>query len=258
MDFAALMKKELAKGKGSSAGDTKYIKRADVEEQRKKAYQEEAAKLEEERQAKAAAKRKREEDAAAEAKQREEKRQRLADEMRIRREEKEAAEEAARRKRLGLPELKKASSEEAAELEEGMEDIPDEELLAKLREIGEPALLFAEGHNARLRRYRRLTTVITKGPIPTTLQPVEEKDMKVDGAVPKDKDGRKWLFRQLASYFTMILTEYQRAMEAEKTDTSASKSAYAAMVQSRENMVPVRTVNLVILQCPRGGNVTRC
>lgn len=189
--------------------------------------------------AKVAAKRKREEDAAEEAKIRDEKKRRLADEMRTRREEKEAAEEAARRKRLGLPELVKATSEETTELEEGMEDIPDEELRAKLRNIGEPTVLFGEGHVARLRRYRKLTTVVTKGPIPTTLQLVEEKDMKVDAAVPKDKESRKWLFRQLASYFTLVLTEYQRAMEAEKTDTTTSKTAYAAMVQSRENMVPL-------------------
>ncbi|KAH7354187.1 hypothetical protein B0T11DRAFT_332050 [Plectosphaerella cucumerina] len=240
MDFAALMSKELAKSKGSSGGgDSKYIKRSEVEERRKKAYQEEQDRLEAERQAKVAAKRKREEDAAEEAKVREEKKRRLADEMRARREEKEAAEEAARRKRLGLPELVKATSEETAELEEGMEDIPDEELRAKLREMGEPTVLFGEGHVARLRRYRKLTTVITKGPIPTTLQLVEEKDMKVDAVVPKDKEGRKWLFRQLASYFTLVLTEYQRAMEAEKTDTTTSKTAYAAMVQSRENMRPL-------------------
>lgn len=241
MDFAALMKKELSKGKGSAppGGDSKYIKRSDVEEKRKKAYLEEQARLEAEREAKATAKRKREEDAAAESKEREEKRQRLAEEMRIRREEKDAAEEASRRKRLGLPELKKATSEEAAELEDGMEDIPDDELRTKLRQLGEPTVLFGESHNARLRRHRKLTTVITKGPIPTTLQLVEQKDMKVDGAVPKEKDARKWLFRQLASYFTMVLTEYHRAMEAEKSDTTASKTAYAAMVQSRENMVPV-------------------
>lgn len=247
MDFAALMSKELAKSKKPTAGsgDSKFVKRSEVEERRKKAYQEEQDRIEAERQAKAAAKRKREEDAAEEAKVREEKRRRLAEEMRARREEKEAAEEAATRKRLGLPELKKATSEETAGLEEGVEDIPDGELQTKLREIGEPTVLFGEGHVARLRRYRRLTTVVTKGPIPTTLQLVEEKDMKVEAAVPKDKEARKWLFRQLASYFTLVLTEYQRAMEAEKTDTTASKTAYAAMVQSRENMVPVRQQEII-------------
>ncbi|EEY16701.1 pre-mRNA splicing factor [Verticillium alfalfae VaMs.102] len=63
--------------------------------------------------------------------------------------------------------------------------------------------------------------------------------MKVQGGAPKDKEARKWVFRQLASYFTMVLTEYQRAMEAERSDTTASKAAYATMVQSRENMKPL-------------------
>ncbi|TQN66109.1 Pre-mRNA-splicing factor 18 [Colletotrichum shisoi] len=243
MDFAALMSKELDKSKeatpASSSSSSKYLKRADVEAKRREEYLAEQAHIEAEREAKAASKRKREEDEAAEKKVREEKRQKLAEESRRRREEKEAEEERVRRKRLGLPELAKASSEDVAEVEDGMEDVPDGELAGRLRALGEPAMLFGEGHVARLRRYRRLTTVVTKGPIPTTLQLVEEKDMKVDGAVPKDKEGRRWLFRQLASYFTMVLTEYERAMEQERRDTTASKTAYGAMVQSRENLKPL-------------------
>ncbi|KAK2031876.1 hypothetical protein LX32DRAFT_636892 [Colletotrichum zoysiae] len=241
MDFAALMSKELDKSKESTPApsSSKYVKRADVEAKRRQEYLAEQARIEAEREARAAAKRKREDEEAAEKKIREEKRQKLAEESRRRREEKEAEEERARRKRLGLPEVVKAGSEDVAEAEDGMEDIPDEELAGKLRALGEPATLFGEGHVARLRRYRRLTTVVTKGPIPTTLQLVEEKDMRVDGTVPKDKEGRSWLFRQLASYFTMVLTEYEKAMEKERRDTTASKTAYSAMVQSRENLKPV-------------------
>ncbi|KXH38397.1 Prp18 domain-containing protein [Colletotrichum nymphaeae SA-01] len=247
MDFAALMSKELDKSKkptstaAAASSSSKYIKRADVEAKRREDYLAEQARVEAEREAKAAAKRKREEDDAAEHKIREEKRQKLAEESRRRREEKEAEEERARRKRLGLPELVKATAgdDDDAAVEEGMEDIPDGQLAEKLRALGEPATLFGEGHGARLRRYRRLTTVLTKGPIPTTLQLVEEKDMKVDAAVPKDKEGRRWLFRQLASYFTMVLAEYEKAMEAERRDTTASKTAYSAMVQSRENLKPL-------------------
>ncbi|GJN78115.1 potassium channel regulatory factor [Purpureocillium lilacinum] len=240
MDFAALMNKELAKSKKPADDGKKFLKRSDVEAERKAAYIAEQKAIEAEREAKAAAKRKREEDAAAESAAREEKRRRLAEESRRRREEQEAEEERARRKRLGLPELVKATSEDVEEGVGGAPgDIPDEELLDKLREIGHPARLFAETHAARLRRYRKLTTVVTNGPIPTTLQLVEAKDMKVDGSVPQDKEGRKWLFRQLASYFTMVLTEYQRAMEEEKQETTASKTAYSAMVQTRENMKPL-------------------
>ncbi|CAG9993413.1 unnamed protein product [Clonostachys byssicola] len=242
MDFAALMKKELGKSqKPSDSGSTKkFMKRSEIEAKRKAAYAAEQKALEEEREAKAIAKRKREEEVAAENAAREEKRRKLAEESRKRREDEEWAEQQARRKKLGLEELKrKTDDDEENNVGEGVEDIPEDELREKLRALGEPVALFGEKHVARLRRYRKLTTVITKGPIPTTLELVEEKDMKLDGTVPKDKQGKQWVFRQLASYFTMILTAYERAMEEERRDTTASKTAYAAMVQTRENMVPL-------------------
>ncbi|KFH42435.1 hypothetical protein ACRE_068180 [Hapsidospora chrysogenum ATCC 11550] len=247
MDFAALMSKELSKTKKPSDTSTesdaaiKYKKRADIEAERRAAYLAEQKAIEEERQARAAAKRKREEEAAAEKDAREEKRRRLAEESRKRREEEEWEAEQARRRRLGLPEKVRKTSQGADGdgVPEGGEDVPEEELVAKLRELGHPAVLFGEGHVARLRRYRKLTTVVTDGPIPTTLQPVKEEDMKVEGTMPKDKEGRKWLYRQLASYFTMVLIEYEKAMEAEKRDTAASRNAYNAMVQTRENLRPL-------------------
>jgi len=61
----------------------------------------------------------------------------------------------------------------------------------------------------------------------------------VDGTVPKDAQGRRWLFRQLASYFTMVLREWEAAMERERRDTLASRQAYSAMAQSKENMKPL-------------------
>ncbi|PTB66554.1 hypothetical protein BBK36DRAFT_1201598 [Trichoderma citrinoviride] len=245
MDFAALMNKELSKSKkpsssSRSSDDKKYMKRSEIEAERRAAYLAEQKALEAERARKAEAKRKREEETAAENARREEKRRKLAEELRKRREEKEWEEEQARRRRLGLPELVKG--EENGSGKEGspaVDDIPDDELIQKLRELGQPAKLFGESHAGRLRRYKKLTTVVTQGPIPTTLQLVDEKDMKVDGTVPKDKEGRQWLFRQLASYFTMVLTAYEKAMEEEKRDTSASKMAYSAMVQTRENMKPL-------------------
>ncbi|KAI8966225.1 hypothetical protein F5Y11DRAFT_187402 [Daldinia sp. FL1419] len=254
MDFASLMSKELAKATGASTPPTdsssstsnnkKYIRRSEAEAQREAAYRAEQKALEEKRAAKAAEKRKREEEAAEEAKAREEKRRKLEEETRRRREEQAAEEERRRRKRLGLPELPKedgsSGSREGSAAAEGEEDIPEEELISKLRELGEPATLFGETHRAKLKRYRRLTTVVTAGPIPTTLQLVEEKDMKVDGSIPQDKAGRQYLFRQLASYFTMVLREWEAALAREENrDTFAGKAAINAMVSSRDNMVPL-------------------
>ncbi|KAI0184678.1 hypothetical protein EV127DRAFT_226450 [Xylaria flabelliformis] len=259
MDFAALMSSEIAKAKPKDDSTTKstttitttskkYIRRSEAEAQREAAYRAEQAALEEKRAARASEKRRREEEAAEEAQIREDRRRKLAEETRRRREEAAAEEERARRKRLGLPELKKEDSASASEdgNEQGEGDIPDEELTSKLRDLGEPVTLFGETHRARLKRYRRLTTVVTAGPIPTTLQLVDEKDMKVSAdAVPQDKEGRRYLFRQLASYFTMVLREWEAALAREQREkqqdetTFAGKAAINAMVSSRANMVPL-------------------
>ncbi|RYP78308.1 hypothetical protein DL770_006907 [Monosporascus sp. CRB-9-2] len=286
MDFASLMSREIAKAKAptppttttkasspspdeannSTAEQKKYMRRAEAEAAREAAYRAEQAALEEKRARKAAEKRKREEEALAESRAREEKRRRLEEETRRRREEAAAAEERARRRRLGLPEVppSRAGSEGAQGSgsggEEGDEDIPDEELVRRLRELGEPAALFGEFHRGRLRRYRRLTTVVTAGPIPTTLRLVDEADMKVPETVPQSKEERKYLFRQLASYFTMVLREWEAALAREHQQqaaqqkqgedgsptrqqqqqlTFASKAAINAMTSSRDNMRPL-------------------
>ncbi|KAL5605969.1 hypothetical protein BROUX41_006230 [Berkeleyomyces rouxiae] len=240
MDFASLMSKELAKVKPEKS--KKFIKKADVEAERVAAYKAEQEAAANAREAKETAKRKHEEEEAETKRLREEKRQRLAEQSRQAREDREAEEEAARRKRLGLPELTKADDGEAESIkakDDGVEDVAEEELVGQLRKLGHPVKMFGESHWQRVRRYHRLSTVITDGPIPTTLRPVEEKDMRLDGSVPKDKVERKYLFRQLASYFSMVLAEYQRAMEREKSDTSASRTAYNAMERCREDIKPL-------------------
>ncbi|KAK3379451.1 hypothetical protein B0T24DRAFT_156792 [Lasiosphaeria ovina] len=274
MDFAALMSKEIAKAKGASSSSTtsttkaeaaepdkpapKFISRREAEEARERAYLAEQKKLEEERAARAAAKRKREEEAEHEAKVREEKRQRLAEESRQRREAREAEEERQRRKRLGLPELPPPGADDDSadtkpqendddddDDEDGLGDIPETELVGKLRELGEPAALFAENHSTKLRRYRKASregTELAEGPIITNLRPLEEKKMKVPDTVPpvSDRKARRHLFRQLASYFNMVLREWEAALAREdNADTFAGQAAVRAMVSSKETMRPL-------------------
>ncbi|EGS20603.1 putative pre-mRNA splicing factor [Thermochaetoides thermophila DSM 1495] len=266
MDFASLMSKELSKASSSVPSDKKYISRREAEEQRRKAYLEEQKRLEEERAAKAAEKRRREEEAAAEARAREEKRRKLAEEQRARKAAKEAEEERARRRRLGLPEVpptaeneekekeKKKQEEEAWDEddewglgEDARRDIPDDELTTKLRSLGEPALLFGEDHSARLRRYRTALRrerglALPTGPIETSLPPVEEKDMKVPPKAPpaSDRKARRFLFRQLASYFNMVLREWEAALAREdNADTFAGQAARKACSSSKETMRPL-------------------
>ena len=128
---------------------------------------------------------------------------------------------------------------------DGEQDIEDGELIAKLRDSGEPTKLFGETHVQRLIRYRKLTgapvPALTDDPIPTYLEPVPEKDMKLPAKAPKDPEGRKLLYRQLASYFNMILREWEIAMARRPDEVKTSysgKTAFNAMVSARENLRP--------------------
>ncbi|KAA8628903.1 hypothetical protein SMACR_02268 [Sordaria macrospora] len=246
----------------AAAAPPKFISRREAEAQRQAAYLAEQKRLEEERAAKAALKRKREEDAIEEAKAREEKKRRLAEESRARRLAKEAEEEKARRKRLGLPDLPPTPAGDGSEKEEtpvtndsdlddddDHVDIPDDELTTKLRGLGEPACLFGETHASRLRRYRKAAGLgalgLPTGPITTSLLPVAEKDMKVPSTSaeippPTDRKARRYLFRQLASYFNMVLREWEIALAKEdNADTFSGQAARNAMVQSKETMRPL-------------------
>ena len=232
-----------------SAPTSKYLKRSELEGQRQAAYIAEQARLEAEREERLVKKRKLEEEETERDRAREEKKRRLAEESKARREEEEARQERLRRKRLGLPDLLEVKGgKEETPLEEGEEDIDEGELLAKFRELDEPAVLFGESHAARLRRYRKLTRralapKMSQGPIPTTLELVKEAEMKVPDLVPaKGTKEHDFLFRQLASYFTMVLREWELALarrEASVKESYQGKAAYNAMVQSRENMRPL-------------------
>ena len=254
MDFASLMSAQISKGANPSSTQTestkKYLKKAELEAQRQQAYLDEQAEIQRERQAKLSKKRKADEEEALRNAEREEKRQRLAEESRLRREEEEAKKERARRKRLGLPELPDKTHEEAdgTPQQDNEIDIPEDELLSKLRALSEPALLFGETHPQRLQRYRTLTAAalskpnFTTGPIPTTLTLVPEAEMKVPSTVPQTAESRSFLFRQLASYFTIILTEWGAALIARPTsvkESSQGKTAHSAMLQSLTNMIPL-------------------
>ncbi|CAL5867073.1 uncharacterized protein PFLUO_LOCUS1285 [Penicillium psychrofluorescens] len=258
MDFAALMAKEISKAKGPDAKSSspdkekaaskeptkKYMRRGDVEAARVASYNEEQERLQREREERMANKRKLDEEEADRRREREDKKRRLAEVSKKKREEEEAAEERERRRRLGLPELPDAEDgTPGAEDAEG--DIDDEQLIQKLRDLNEPVRLFGESHRARLRRYRRLAQPqkkMTDGPIPTFLEPVPGGQMIIPAKIPKDQDGRLFLFRQLASYFNMVLSEWELALAKRDVSVRQSfqgKQAYNAMVQARENMTPL-------------------
>ncbi|KAK4505620.1 hypothetical protein PRZ48_003583 [Zasmidium cellare] len=248
MDFASLMKSQISSSKPKDEqGGKKYLKRSEVEAQRQADYQREQEELEQARQERLEKKRKRDEEEAERNKAREEKKLRLAEESKRLREEEEEAEEQARRKRLGLPELEKKPDKEDTPLQDDEQDIPDEDLLTKLQDLHEPRFLFGETHLQRLRRYRKLISKslapkFSKGPIPTTLALVPEAEMKVPETVPKDPAQRDFLLRQIASYFDMLLSEWQSALarrSKEVKESSTGKQAFNSFLAARDNLRPL-------------------
>lgn len=245
MDFASLMKAQIGASASPANGEKKYLKRSEIEAQRQEAYHREQEAAEQARLERLDKKRKRDEEEAERNAAREEKKRRLAEESRRRREEEEEAEERARRKRLGLPELVKERSEGADV--EAEEDVPDEELQAKLKELDEPRILFGEGHAQRLKRYRKLTEAalapkLSDGPIPTTLELVEEKDMKIPSTVPSSPEDLHFLHRQLASYFDLVLREWSSALArrpAEVKQSFTGKQATQNYTSALSNLRPL-------------------
>lgn len=251
MDFASLMSAQISKSKAQGPAESsasKYKRRADLEVERQANYAAEQESIEQEKEDKLSKKRKFEEEEAAKAAVREEKKRKLAEESRIRREEEAAKEERLRRKRLGLPDLPdKAEDKDTAPLPDSEKDLPDEELSQKLRDLDEPAFLFGETHNSRLFRYKKLTAKalmpkLSKGPIPTTLVPVEEKDMKVPSTIPSDLADVPFLYRQLASYFTLLLSEWSIALARREASVKASpegKRAYSIFLSCLTDLTPL-------------------
>jgi pre-mRNA-splicing factor 18 len=253
MDFAKLMSSAISSSSAAPASTdpskkSKYLKRSEVEAQREAAYRAEQAAAESAAEEKATAKRKREEDEAARNADREAKRRHLAEQSRARREAEARKEEELRRKRLGLPPLPDPETLEAEDTGAAVkkeEDIPDDELITKLRDLNEPARLFDESHAARLWRYLELTKPkisYTDTIIPTTLILVEEKDMKIPATTPPPGSDRDYLLRQLASYFTLVLTEWRNSLAArpaEVQESGSGKQAFAAMLESKQNLTPL-------------------
>ncbi|KIW55155.1 hypothetical protein PV05_07460 [Exophiala xenobiotica] len=265
MDFKSLMASQIAKSKpkpspspsqsqspdpSTPSATQKYLRRAELEAAREAAYAAEQARIDAEREERASKKRKLEEEEAERAAVREEKKRRLAEESRKRRLEEEREEERKRRKRLGLPDLPDPAIEEGNKSSStSLEDIPDDELRSKLRSLNEPAALYDESHASRLKRYHALTAPkslkpkLSDGPIPTTLEPVPEKDMLLPSTLPAENTPEHaFLYRQLASYFTLLLREWSFALSQRDAAVKAStsgKAAHNSYLQVLKDLTPL-------------------
>lgn len=253
MDFKKLMSAQISKSKPVTNGENstaKYLRRADVEAQREARYAEDQRRLEADKEERLAKKRRLEEEESESNAQREAKLKRLAADSRIRREARDREEEQARRRRLGLPELSDTLDQAGEAIPEGIEDIPDDELRQHLRDMVQPASVFGESHASRLNRYHELRSkqlsrpTLSHGPIPSALEPVEEKDMLIPDTVPsKAKLGEvKFLYRQLASYLTLLLTEWSVMLserDAAIKSSNSGRAAYASYTTVLSDLTPL-------------------
>lgn len=251
MDFASLMSNEISKAKPASPEkDKKYISRAEAEAARVAAYKREQEELEAKRVEQAERKRRIEEEEENQARKRNEKKAKLAEESRKRKDMEERERERAKRRKLGLPEIEEDNRHNSEDvlMNDAGRPLDDAEVIQKLRDLGEPARLFAESPKSRLSRYKRLLKQREKaksesiGPIPTTLELVPEADMRVSAKIPRTPEERRFLFRQLASYFTLVLSEWEIALHKRGDDikrTYQGRQASNAMAQARENLKPI-------------------
>ncbi len=268
MDFKALMSAQIAKSKpkptpppsksptqDTTSTNSKYLRRAEQEAARQAEYIASQEKIQADREERAAKKRKYDEDEVENNARREEKLRRMAEDSKQRREEEEREEERKRRKRLGLPDAPDQKTIEdgadASGLDAAGEDIADDELRTKLRDLNEPASLFSEDHPARLKRYYTLTRQkaltaskkLTNGPIPTTLEPIPEKDMLLPETIPAPGTPKHtFLYRQIASYFTLLLTEWSHALQTRTQEVKLSttgKAAHTAYLTVLRDLTPL-------------------
>lgn len=206
--FKKALQAQIDKGKPAKS-DQKYVKGAAAKAQHDADYKARQQAEEKALQERLERKRKAEEDEAERARVVAEKRRRLAEESRQRREEEEEAAERKRRKKLGLPELPPKSSEDA---EKGA-----------VKVVEAPKRIYP-------------------GVIPTTLEPVPGGEMLVGLPISKDGEKKEFLFRQLASYFNMVLREWDDAMNKRSDSVKASKdgkNAYNIMLTARDGLEPL-------------------
>jgi pre-mRNA-splicing factor 18 len=238
MDFASILASEISKKRkeipasSSSSAVTpeappkKYLKRGELEAQLKAQYLRQQRELTEER-AKRAEELNREQEAAARRREEAREKQRQLAEERRRREEKPGA---------------SASPEKNDDGANGGEpEMTDDQALAKLRELGEPARLFGESATGRVKRCRRIVVAraaAREDDAPAAL--LEEEEMQLDPTnVKNDPD---LVYRQLDAWFKLVMREWKKALGERPMSVKESyqgKKAADAMKQADEYMKPL-------------------
>jgi len=179
-----------------------------------------------------------------------EKKRKLSEESRRRKEEEEA-------RRLTARNGGKLSGSEGGIQEpesKQLEDIPEEEVCARLRKLEQPIRLFGETALHRMRRLRKLengespgeavTTSKSRSPPTTpklTIQPeLSEDEMKIDLNDVKTNPSK--VYTQLAAWFHLVLREWDIALASRPLPVQTSyqgKAATLAYTQASQYMQPL-------------------
>ena len=83
---------------------------------------------------------------------------------------------------------------------------------------------------------------MSTGPIPTSLELLPEADMKVPSSIPAGAAEQKYVHRQIASYFDMLLREWQTALSQRPKDVQESfsgRQAYSNYTTALSNLTPL-------------------
>lgn len=218
MDFLAAeiarKRKEIATTVGdSSSPNKKFIRQKDIAAEREKRYREEQEQRKAEREAKAAAK-------LEEAKRRE-------------------AATQAREERI-----RKEKSEKLAQEHSQEKSITDDEVIQRLRELGEPIILFAETGEARRARLadselkaaieEKKKARLQAAKLDDTLGLEALENLKPDAPelqikLSDIKESPNTLYDQLYRYFKVICQEWTKSMDERDTEVKNSSEGIEAL-----------------------------
>jgi pre-mRNA-splicing factor 18 len=232
MDFASILSSEISKKRkeapaaaavdSSEAPSKKYLKRSELEAARQAEYARKQRELSEQRAARAAEKRREEEEAAR---------------------KREAAREKQRQLRAAREGSLEKREDEKKQGEVGeVETMTEEEAIAKLREMGQPAKLFGESAQGRIKRCKRVAAAREAAidPLDSAVPGLSEEEMKVDLAnVKKDPE---LVYRQLDAWFRLVMREWKKALDERPQAVKESfqgRKAADAMKQAEEYMKPL-------------------
>lgn len=253
MDFASILASEISKKRktepaaaaskpSSSSSSTaapvvppkKYLKRSEIESQRRRDYEASQAQLDSQRRAKSDQQRLAHDADFQRREATKQKQKQLGDARR--RKEQDLADQAAA--------VLKAANGGSGGF--GGNDAPavpgemtEDEAITHLRALGEPARLFGESHAQRTRRVKRYLAAAdarTEAAAPPLTEPEMVLSMK-DVGTNDDK-----VYRQLAAWFTLVLREWDRALEERASSVKESfqgKAATRSMAQAKLYMGPL-------------------